>query len=178
MSKLFVHFIIRFSIPWIWKWDFRCDYQNKIPRLKRIFFTKWWDKGLNPTLPELLKTIKNHTQACLDVIPQSLPSPVPINPFVKIQADLKQKFPNLTETELIVKTMDYMKTQFLQSLVSDDVSMKTASDEESEQDDNQFNVLAGESQEPEPTMGDFWDSLTSMISEKLEQDKKGKGKAV
>ena len=48
MSKSTVHFIIRFGIPWIWKWDFQCDFQNKIPRLKRVFFYKWWNKMDDP----------------------------------------------------------------------------------------------------------------------------------
>lgn len=88
--------------------------------------------------------------------------------------------------------MDYMKEHFLQSLSSRDTSMKSSSSTQSEEeqfnpltDENEFTVLAGESQDPnddptnnEPNFGDFWDSVTEMIADKLSQDKtKGKGKA-
>ncbi|XP_028089917.1 uncharacterized protein LOC114289973 [Camellia sinensis] len=64
----------------------------------------------------------------------------------------------LSEQELIVKSMDFMKEQFLQSISKDDAS---------------------ESQDPtdnDPNFSDFWDSLTSLISDKIEKDKKRKGK--
>ncbi|KAL7225904.1 hypothetical protein ACSBR1_021121 [Camellia fascicularis] len=77
--------------------------------------------------------------------------------------------------------MDFMKEQFLQSLSRDDTSMKSSSgshggpkDEHFDPllDENEFTVLAGESQEPEePNMGDFWDSLTGLIAEKMSQEK-------
>ena len=84
--------------------------------------------------------------------------------------------------------MDFMKEQFLQSLSRDDVSMQSGTSSEGpeqhldpELDENEFTVLAGESQDPtdnDPNFGDFWDSLTILISEKISQDKdrKGKGK--
>lgn len=48
-------------------------------------------------------------------------------------------------------------------------------------DDNSFQVPVGESQDSdddEPTIGSFWNSLTTIITENIEQnkDKKGKGK--
>ena len=54
-------------------------------------------------------------------------------------------------------------------------------DHDPNQDENEFAVLAGESQAPEDdehNFGDIWDSLTSMIADKIdkEKDKKGKGK--
>lgn len=92
ISKSIVHFTIRFGIPWIWKWDFACDYQNKVPRLKRIFFVKWWDKGT--TLTETVQKIQQHTHACWETAKQpALPTPSPVlssNPFVQIQKELKQ----------------------------------------------------------------------------------------
>ncbi|KAL7250722.1 hypothetical protein ACSBR1_012691 [Camellia fascicularis] len=85
--------------------------------------------------------------------------------------------------------MDYIKEQFLQSLSSDDTSMHSVTsrqeldpEEDSNQDESEFAVLAGEAQDPtdnEPNHGDIWDSLTSLIAEKInkEKDRKGKGKA-
>ena len=114
-------------------------------------------------------------------MPKLIPAALVQNPFVQIQNELRQKYPDLSEQELIIKSMDFMKEQFLQSLSRDDTSMKSGSSSydgpEEEHfdpllDENEFTILAGESQEPEaPNMGDFWDSLTGLISEKLSQEK-------
>ena len=138
---------------------------------------------------ELLQKIKEHTQACWDASPKSIPAP-PVNPFIQIQQELRGKFPDLSETELVIKSMDYMKQQFIQSIASKDSSMKSTSSTQSEDDrttadpyeeDNAFTVLAGESQDDdpiEPNYGDIWDSVTEMIADKLLHDKnKGKSKA-
>ncbi|CAL5349838.1 unnamed protein product [Camellia sinensis] len=185
MSKCLIHFTIRFGISWIWKWDFKCDFQNKIPRLKRVFLYKWWVKMDNPKpKEELLQKIKEYTQACWDASPKSIPAP-PVNPFIQIQQELREKFPDLSETELVIKSMDYMKQQFIQSIASKDSSMKSTSNTQSEDDkttadpyeeENVFTVLAGESQDPEddptePNCGDIWDSVTEMIADKLLHDK-------
>ena len=41
------------------------------------------------------------------------------------------------------------------------------------EESNKFTVLTSESQDdsPDPKLTDFWDSLTSMIAEKMEKDK-------
>lgn len=84
--------------------------------------------------------------------------------------------------------MDFMKEQFLQSISREDVSMQSGTSSQGLEehldpklDENEFAVLAGKSQDPidnDPNFGDFWDSLTSLISEKISQDKdrKRKGK--
>ena len=85
--------------------------------------------------------------------------------------------------------MNFMKEQFLQTLSKDDSSMKSITSSQ-EQEDFQVEgahafadtILVGESKAPEEdesNFGDFWDSLTSMIIEKIdkEKDKKRKGKA-
>ena len=183
IRKAIVHFSIRFSIPWIWKWDFACDYQNKIPRLKRIYFIKWWDKM---DLKDLIPKIQQHTKACWDSVKQPALSPAPsspvTNPFVQMQKELKQKFPNLSDNELILKSMDYLKEQFLQSVnPEDDTSMRsgTSHTQSESEADPADHVLAGESQsedEAEVTLGDFWDSFTAAIADKMAQDKGNKGK--
>ncbi|CAL5354894.1 unnamed protein product [Camellia sinensis] len=146
--------------------------RNKVPRLQRVFLYKWWVKMDDPKpKQELLQKIKEHTQACWDASPKSIPAP-PVNPFVQIPQELREKYPDLSETELVIKSMDYMKQQFLQSMFSTDSSMKSTSSTQSEEDratadpydeDNTFTVLAGESQDPEddptgPNYGDIWDS--------------------
>ena len=109
--------------------------------------------------------------------------PVTQNPFLQIQTELRQKYPNLSKTELIIKSMDFMKEQFLLTISSDDTSMKFVASsqdhEDPDQDENEFAVLAGESQAPEkdePNFGDFWNSFTSMIADKINREKDKKRK--
>ena len=131
-------------------------------------------------MSDLIQTITEHGKACLASVLKTLPTsnPSPDNPFVTIQNSLREKNPHLSDQDLLIKTMDIMKEQFLQSIAPparDVVSMTSAHNHESEQDDNsnKFLVLAGESQDDslDPILGDFWDSLTAMIAEKMEKDK-------
>ena len=62
---------------------------------------------------ELLQKIKEHTQACWDATPKLILAAPVQNPFVQIQNELRQKYPALSEQELVIKSMDYMKEQFL-----------------------------------------------------------------
>ncbi|XP_028058961.1 protein TRM32-like [Camellia sinensis] len=69
--------------------------------------------------------------------------------------------------------MDFLKEQFLQTVSpDDDVSMKSGTSQtpSEPESDPAEHVLAGESQDPEedePNLGDFWDSLTTVIAEKI-----------
>ena len=78
--------------------------------------------------------------------------------------------------------MDYLKEQFLQSVnPEDDVSMRSGTSQSPSKPalDPAEHVLAGESQsedDVEPNLGDFWDSLTAVIAEKMAKDKSSKGK--
>ena len=98
---------------------------------------------------ELLQKLKEHTQACWDASPKSIPAS-PVNPFIQNQQELRDKFPDLSEIELVLKSMDYMKQQFIQSIASKDSSMKSTSSTQSEEDrttvdsyeeENAFTVL-------------------------------------
>jgi hypothetical protein len=107
------------------------------------------------------------------------------NPFLKISAQIKAKFPDLSGDQILVKTMDVMKQQFVQTLgstsrIADDESMSSA--KSMEEDNNPYGCLAGESQDPyeddgsTPTIIDYWDSMTQLIADQLAK-KKGKEKA-
>ncbi|KAL7233192.1 hypothetical protein ACSBR1_016926 [Camellia fascicularis] len=189
MSKSFTIFMTYFGLPWIWRWDLACDFQNKIPRLKRIFFFKWW-KTLDSSQLAIIEQIKLSTKAYQDSIPKSaIPDQSGGNPFIRIQFEIKRQNLDISDKDLLVKCMEYMKDQFLQSMetnVKDDVSMiSTASqdkDHDKDEDDpnNAFIILAGESQDPDNndgSLGDFWDSITDIIANKVECDKAWKGKA-
>ncbi|KAI8560740.1 hypothetical protein RHMOL_Rhmol04G0280000 [Rhododendron molle] len=99
------------------------------------------------------------------------------NPFLEISAQLRSKNPSLTDNEIVLKTMDFMKKQFLQTVhqEADDESMTLAKG--NKEDNNPFTCLAGESQDPyeddqnTPTLGDFWDSMTEIMAEKLSSNK-------
>ncbi|THG05987.1 hypothetical protein TEA_000245 [Camellia sinensis var. sinensis] len=71
--------------------------------------------------------------------------------------------------------MDFMKEQFLQTISSDVTSMKSVTSSQDQDDpdqgENEFVVLAGESQDPvdnEPNFGDFWDSLAKFWNENID----------
>ncbi|CAL5415726.1 unnamed protein product [Camellia sinensis] len=72
---------------------------------------------MNPNLTETVQKIQQHTQACWESVKQpALPAPSPAlssNPFLQIQKELKQQFPHLLEHELVIKSMDFLKEQFL-----------------------------------------------------------------
>lgn len=79
--------------------------------------------------------------------------------------------------------MDFLKEQFLQTVnQDDDVSMRSGTSQppSEPESDPAEHVLAGESQNPEdedePNLGDFWDSLTAVIAEKMTKDKDRKCK--
>ncbi|GMP63743.1 hypothetical protein CsSME_00025314 [Camellia sinensis var. sinensis] len=79
----------------------------------------------------------------------------------------------------MVKSIDIMKERFCQAINTDsrdDVSMKSVASQK--EDDNAFSALPRESQDPneKPTLGDFGDSLSKMISEKTDKNRKGKDK--
>ncbi|KAI8536924.1 hypothetical protein RHMOL_Rhmol10G0294500 [Rhododendron molle] len=83
----------------------------------------------------------------------------------------------MTDNEVVLKTMDFMKEQFLQTVrqEADDESMASA--KSNDEDNNPFSCLAGESQDPyedeqnTPTLGDFWDSMTEIMAERLSSNK-------
>ncbi|XP_058195990.1 uncharacterized protein LOC131312325 [Rhododendron vialii] len=181
-GKSFLFIIMTFGIPWIWKWDIQFG-NNKFgfPVLQRTFQYRWW-KGIN--LNQTLAKIKAATQELKLQLKRKEQSSKK-NPFLEISAQIKAKNPSLTDDELVIKTMDYMKNQFLQSVqgthIADDESMTSA--KSNEEDNNPFTCLAGESQDPyeddgttpAPTLGDFWDSMTEMMAEQL-SSRKGKEK--
>lgn len=141
---------------------------------------------MNPNLTEIVQKIQQHTKACWESVKQpALPAPssaLSSNPFVQIQKELKQQYPHFSEHELIIKSMDFLIEQFLQTVnQNDDVSMRSGTSQtpSEPESDPVEHVLAGESQDPEddePHLGDFWDSLTAVIAEKITKDKDRKGK--
>lgn len=78
--------------------------------------------------------------------------------------------------------MDFLKEQFLQAVptgTDDDLSMRSGTSQtpSEPESDPAEHVLAGESQNPEDDetpLGDFWDSLTAVVAEKMTKAK-GKG---
>ena len=86
---------------------------------------------------------------------------------------IKQQHPEYTESVLMEKTMDYMKTQLLAAQASssgDDASMHSQKSDEP--------VLPGESQqyedEEDPSIEDVWDSVTGVLLHRLSDKDKGK----
>lgn len=124
---------------------------------------------------KLLENIEQHTKALYDMKPRPIISPES-NVFASITKNLKKQFPNLSEQELLLKSMDIIKEQFLDAKEAitesedGDTSMRSGKSD---------HVLAGEGQpddteeDDEGTIGDYWDSLTELVVAKM---KKGKNK--
>ena len=81
----------------------------------------------------------------------------------------QKKYPRESEEEIMVRTLDYMKTQFFKTFptrVSKEDDMSTSSQ-------GSVEILAGESQPlEEPTPEDFWDALIQTMT--TQGDKKGR----
>lgn len=85
----------------------------------RQYYYNWWT-GLNRNQKNPSSTIKQHIQVMHD---SKLKSELANNSFTKISEKLKDQYPDATEVELMVKTMDCMKVQFFetqQAISSDD----------------------------------------------------------
>jgi hypothetical protein len=183
-GRLFLETMTIFGIPWIWRWDIQIGKnQIQLPILQRTFHYRWWTGAdINQTLDQIKDKVSE-----LKVQIQAQEKLSIKNPFLEISEQLREKFPQATKDELVVKTMSFMKEQFLQTVhteVADDESMASANSKESKEDtNNPFTCLAGESQDPyedelneaTPTIADVWDSMTEIMAEKLSQAKK-KGK--
>ena len=63
-----------------------------------------------------------------------------LDPFEILKGQIKRSFPDISESDLMSKCMEYFQTQFLSSLNKDDSSMGSIKDSDNE-------VLAGEGQE-------------------------------
>ena len=90
----------------------------------------------------------------------------------------QRKYPNESKEEIMIRTLDHMKTQFFNTFQSqasrDDVqSMKTSSSMGS-MDSNTFEGLAGEAQNDDPTAEDFWDSMIQAMAQKAKEKAKAK----
>ncbi|CAK8576429.1 unnamed protein product [Lathyrus sativus] len=88
----------------------------------------------------------------------------------------QKKYPNESEEEIMVRTMDHMKNQFFSTFPTktskdDNSSMKTSSSMGSI-DSNNFDCLAGEAQANDPTPEDFWDAMIQSMAQKAKDKAK------
>lgn len=183
VGKSTLLFFTEFGIPWIWRWDFQCTYNSDhLPLLQRIFQYRWWTGMTQEPMAILLQQIKQKTKGYHDAIPKLALTQFPeasaiFNPFELIKDMIRKQQPLITETDLMVKCMDFMKEKFVNSFgstpstIPDDISMVSVSSQEG----NQYSCLAGEAQDPnddliqdeDPTTEDFWDSLTGHLADKM-----------
>ena len=145
------HFFIEFSIPWIYKWEPRVDYTLGIlPTLQRVYSTKFWMNMLRKiaegeytykdTLDYIQKALKNYKDQMAFKRPKAN-----LSPYQMIEESLKaQGKINPSKEEIVEAYLNQMKEDLVKNLdyQESDSSMKTTSDE----DENQFQCLAGESQ--------------------------------
>ncbi|CAJ2643632.1 unnamed protein product [Trifolium pratense] len=89
-------------------------------------------------------------------------------------ADLKnyfqKKYPKETEEEIMIRILDHMKTQFLNTFPSTEKRDDMSTSSQGSIGQNMFEGLAGESQpEEEPTQEDFWDAMIQSIKTKRDK---------
>lgn len=172
------HFFIEFSIPWIFKWEPIVDYTPKnLPTLQRVYFTKFWMNMLRKdaegeytckdTIEYIQKALKNYKDQLAFRRPKSN-----LSPYQLVEENLKASGKiNPTKEEIVEAYLAQMKEDLVRNLdyQESDASMKTISDE----DDNQFQCLAGESQQPEDVS---IDDIFSNIRDNISRNLKGKDK--
>ncbi|CAK8562826.1 unnamed protein product [Lathyrus sativus] len=88
----------------------------------------------------------------------------------------QKKYPNESEEEIMVRTLDHMNNQFFSTFPT-----KTSKDESSSInisssmgsiDSNNFDCLAGEAQADDPTSEDFWDAMIQSMAQKVKDKAK------
>ncbi|XP_059643537.1 uncharacterized protein LOC132285374 [Cornus florida] len=120
IGKSTILFFTEFGIPWIWKWDFQCGYTtDKLPVLQRIFYYRWWSGMTQDPIQALLHLIRKKTMEYMDNVPKlTIPEPEIFNPFELVKDMIRKQQPLITEANLMVKCMDFMKNKLVQTFDS------------------------------------------------------------
>jgi len=161
-------FFIKFQIPWIWRWSLKISKDGfNIPILERNFFYKWWNKMSPEDIQAIVKDINNTIKE--DESKRLKDQDTNQFSLAQMKNYFQKKYPRESEEEIMVRTLDYMKTQFFKTFptrVSKEDDMSTSSQ-------GSVEILAGESQPlEEPTPEDFWDALIQTMT--TQGDKKGR----
>ena len=145
-----LHFFNEFSIPWIWKWEPLVDYSpDKIPSLRRTYFTKFWPKMLqiDPA------TKRSYAQDTLDLLQKKIQEYKGQQEFTSRTIPFKliqntKESNKLSKEEMIKAYLDQMKEDLKQLQDDDNISMASVNSQNS----NSYQILAGESQPEEDSM--------------------------
>jgi hypothetical protein len=165
-------FFIKFQIPWIWRWSLIVARDRlNIPVLQRIFFYKWWSKMNTEDVQTLIKNVENTIKE--DQINKDKEQSSQPNPLAQMKSYFQRKYPNETENQIMLRTMEYMKQQFCSTFsttqIPKDDTMSTSS-----QGSFKSN-LAGESQpdyelNPED-IEDIFETMIQTVDSKGQKDK-------
>src|SRR3954469_2618691 len=131
-----------------------------IPILERNFFYKWWNKMSSEEIQN--KIIMIQAAIAEDQNNKAKEQNSQQMSMGNLKNFFQRKYPNETEEEIMVRTLDYMKNQFFSTFPTktskdENSSMKTSSSMGS-MDSNNFDCLAGETQTKDPTAENFWDA--------------------
>src|SRR5206468_1979865 len=140
-------YMAEFKIPWIWRWDLEFHFDDLlIPCISRTFHYKWWDGfPITDTHKLICQTVIEYenaykaTQKSVSISPSD-------NIFQFLLDDIQKKYPNLSSIDQQIKAMEIIKNQFLAHHQKQDIETKILDDSSSQE--NQYAVLAGESQDP------------------------------
>ncbi|CAL5204552.1 unnamed protein product [Lathyrus oleraceus] len=168
-------FFTKFQIPWIWRWSITIS-QDKfnIPILERIFFYKWWNKMSSEEVQKIGNLIRTAiTEDQSNKVKEQSSQQMSMG---NLKNFFQRKYPNESEDEIMVRTLDHMKNQFFSTFPAkasrdENSSMKTSSSMGSI-DSHNFDCLAGEAQAEDPTAEDFWDAMIQSMAQKAKEKAK------
>ena len=107
-------FFIKFQIPWIWRWSLKISKDGfNIPILERNFFYKWWNKMSPEDIQAIVKEINNTIKE--DESKRIKDQETNQFSLTQMKNYFQKKYPRESEEELMVRTLDYMKTQFFKT---------------------------------------------------------------
>lgn len=174
------HFFIEFSIPWILKWEPIVDHTpTKLPTLQRAFSSKFWmnmlrkDKEGEYTCKDTIDYIQKALKNYKDQLAFKKKNVAPISPYQLIEEKLKNEGnTNPSKEEIVEAYLEQMKEDLVRNLDyhESDSSMKTLSDE----DDNRYHCLAGESQLDDIEETNSLDNIFAGVHEIISKSFKGK----
>jgi hypothetical protein len=158
-------FFIKFQIPWIWRWSLNISKDRfNIPILERSFFFKWWNKMSPEDVKKISEAINKEIQE--DESKKSKVQDASQFSLDQIKNYFQKKYPNESEDDIMIRTLDHMKAQFFRTFpIGKEDAMSTSSQ-------GSMDILAGESQPPTPE--DFWEGLIEVMVQQKRSERGGK----
>ena len=177
-GTLSMYFFLQFSIPWIVRWIPEVSHtHNHIPCMKRTFFTKFWRKMIQKQPDGKLHshlTISQIEEKLLEYKTKQQPISQPPSHFDQFVTKLRMKNPELSSQQIVAAYMKQIQQDIYRAVdpttgYSPSTMSVDTQEESQEFNQNQFQCLAGESQDPyqdtQPELQDLFKSIEKTLVE-------------